>query len=490
MPALSLPLSTAAVLTSAALLTALACATREHPRTELAIEHVNVVDVERGTLLPDRTVVIRDGRIASVDTAPNVVTRPARLVDGRGKYLMPGLWDMHTHVDDGAAWIFPASVAMGITGMRDLGSTLERVREWRNDTLGKRAPRVVAAGPIIMGVTNDTDPRVVAVRTGEEARRVVDSLGIAGVDLIKVYDWVTVEAYRAIADAARARGLAVVGHLPIEVDPDVAIAAGHRSIEHDGNAEGGLLLHASRDARKYLAAARANVGKPFNPAMLVGSWAPAEIQRFLDSFDEVRADSIARALARGGVFVTPTVYSYSSAWLLPPDSALLRAPGRDLLPNERGAMHDAMVREYHRSPPATSAAAAHARLYDVRARLVRSLHRSGVLLLAGTDLAPYPGGFPGYALHNELAELQSVGLSPSDALRAATLNPARYFAADTMGVLRVGTVADLVLLNANPLADVRNTLHIEAIVLRGELIDRAARTALVEEARRSASSAR
>jgi amidohydrolase family protein len=431
-------------------------------------------------------VLIAGSRIVAVGTDERIETpNNAQRVDGTGKFLMPGLWEMHGHVDDGAAWQLPTYLALGITGIRDMGSRLEQVEVWKRAGQDSALmPRIVAAGPIVIGLSRDPDPRVVRAQTTREARQVVDSLARGGVDFIKVYDWLPRDVYFALARAARRHRLPIAGHLPVMIDVQDAMRARQRSIEHDGNAVGGLLLHAAAD-RSHLERARALVGRAFDPSFLVGS-DDARLAGLLASYSDTKADSLARLLARANIFVTPTIVGYA-VYQLPADTLLLTDERRAYVPETWLTLWDDMIRGYNSQPPMSDTEELRKRLVETRARLLRSLYRAHVPILAGTDLSPWPGAFPGWALHDELVHLVMAGLKPQDALRAATLNPARYFnATDSLGTITRRRVADLVLLDANPLADIRNTRRVHAVFLHGRYLDRTALDTLLVRARAAA----
>ena len=454
----------------------------------LAVTRAHVVDVERGVVLRDRTILVRGGRIAAVFPAARAAIPPgARVVDADGRWAVPGLWDMHAHVDAGAAWQFPAHVALGVTGLRDMGSALASLAAWRDAARGGApAPRIVGAGPIVFGAGDDPDPRVALVRTPDAARRLVDSLAAGGAAFIKTYDWIPRDAYLALADAARARGLHLAGHLPLQVTPEEAIAAGQRSIEHFGNAEGGLLLHLSRERAELAAWGAALVGRPFDAANLMGGWSPARALRVAHAYDPRLAARLARRMAAAGVWLTPTLASARS-WVVPPDSAFLRDPRRSLLPRDHRDAVDSLVVGWHLAPPSREHRRAQRRLFVAQELLLQDLVAGGVRILAGSDFAPWVGAYPGHALHDELRALVAAGLTPLQALRAATLEPARYFGAlDTLGAIAPRRVADLVLLDTDPLRDIAAVTRVHAVVLRGRWLGPAERERLLERARAAA----
>jgi cytosine/adenosine deaminase-related metal-dependent hydrolase len=206
------------------------------PRSATAITGVTVIDVERGARVSDQTVVVTGARITAVGPRARVtVPVGATVIDGRRRFLMPGLWDMHTHSLDRWRWTFPLHVAHGVTGIRDLATSvpLAELLGLRADVEARRVlgPRFVAAGPLIDGP--GSTHRYLVVRTAAEARAAVDSLADAGADFIKVYERLPLEAFGAVIESARRRGLPVVGHVPEAVaDPSGALTGAMRSIEH------------------------------------------------------------------------------------------------------------------------------------------------------------------------------------------------------------------------------------------------------------------
>jgi cytosine/adenosine deaminase-related metal-dependent hydrolase len=470
---------------------ALAAVTTVPLPAQIAITHVTVVDVNGGPPRHDMTVVVTGDRITTVGRSARVrVPRGARVVDGAGRFLIPGLWDMHAHVDDQGGWVFPLYVANGITGLRDMGSHIDRIGEWRAAwRRGDLVPRVVAAGPIVTGLVDDPDPRLVRVADSAGAERAVDSLVARGVDFVKVHDWLTEPAYAGVIAAARRHRIAAAGHVPVAVHPLQAAAAGQRSIEHQLSAWADYLVYASSRESTFVRRARALIGRPFDPGRLIGGWPTPELDSLTSGFDTSKADSLARAMARAGVWHTPTLHVFSTIYLLPPDSAAaLRSPRLRYVPRSFRAAFPAMLGDAAQLARDRARLAARSRMRDLHADMVRRLHRAGVPLLAGTDAVPmYPLTVPGFTLHDELLALVRAGVPPAAALRAATLEPAHYLgAADSLGTVEAGKVADLVLLDGNPLVDIRNTSRIAAIVLRGRLIDHGERQRMLEGVARRA----
>lgn len=447
-------------------LVAWACVSFASERPIVAITGVSIVDVEQGRTIGPRTVMVADGRIVAIGTPSDArVPAGAQRVDGRGRFLIPGLVDMHVHLFNNATrrppndWTFPLFVANGVTAVRDMfteAAAMAIVEGWR-DAVAKgelTAPRIVAAGVAVRGASPDDAAKRVGVAAD------------AGADFIKVFSGVPESNWRAILDAARRRDLPVVGHVPAGVSLLSAAAAGQRGNEHlmqvfeactpieqrmlDGRRDlEGSSLEAQRDAQEA---------------------------RVLEAFDQRACDRAATRLASLGQVQVPTlvlVYRESK----PAD----RAPDRDprwqyLRPDERERWMRLLEDPSSHDATVTSAR------WPVARRIVSSLHRAGVPVLAGTD-APMPRVYPGFALHDELELLVESGMSPHAALRAATLAPASFLGiADAAGSVAVGKRADLVLLDADPLIDIRNTRRIHAVVLDGRLLRRSALDALLANA--------
>ncbi len=443
----------------------------------LAITHVTVVDVTPRTTAAatrrDQTVVIVAGRITDVGLANRVdVPRGARVVDGRNRYLIPGLWDAHAHVTSGGEAALAAYVANGVTTVRDLGGRLPELTRWRQAIRAGTSvgPRLLLAGPNLEGawwldavvgfLASDTSfrsfdflersPRY-RVASPADAPKVVDSLIRLGVDLIKSRN-LRGDEFRAVAAEARRRGIPMVGHAPIQVSIGEAAEAGFRSFEHSETVT--LRLgDASDSARRAELARVARVGSAITATLVT------------DVAYRQTPDSIAYAVLAdtGGVHERRRRYlarELLEAWRFGLDTKRLEGP--------RSA---ASWAESHRRQVADT----------------RLAHAAGVPLLVGTDLG-VSLVYPGFSVHDEMRLLvQEVGLTPLEALRAATLAPARTMGmADSLGLVAPGKVADLVLLDADPLRDVVNTTRIGAVLVGGRLLARADLDRLLDEAARLA----
>ena len=407
------------------------------PEPWLAITHVTVVDVAAGILVPGQNVVVRGGRIvAAGDTARVTVPAGATVVEGRGRFLIPGLWDMHVHAlfdAEVARTFLPRFVAEGVTGVRDMGGKIEVMRAARFALLAGTlvGPRIVAAGAILDG-PQPVDPSVsFAVGTPDEARAAVDSLANSGADFIKVYTLLPRAAYFAVLREATRLHLPVAGHVPVGVTALEAADSGQRSIEH------------LRD----------------------------EVEPLCKAATDPACVRLLGALRAHRTWLVPTLVVLRVKAILD-DSSLVRDPRLGSVPALVRNAWEAIRTGKQTQPPAYWREK-RTRFFGELA-LTGAAWRDSVPLLAGTDAgALYT--YPGSSLHEELAQLVRAGLTPAAALRSATLAPAEFLGAtDSLGAVAAGKVADLVLLGADPLADIGNTRTIEAVVLRGRLFRRAA----------------
>ncbi|MFC5525342.1 amidohydrolase family protein [Rhodanobacter ginsengisoli] len=438
-------------------------------RQVIAITRVTVIDVERGRSSGPRTVLVDDGRIVSIMASRHAhVPASARRVDGRGKFLIPGLVDMHVHLFNLSShrppndWSFPLYVANGVTGVREMRgdvASMPWVRRWRKalDAGALAAPRILAAGIAVYGSSPD------------DAAHRVDAAADAGADFIKVFSELPASHWHAILAAAQARSLPVVGHVPAGVPLLVAAAAGQRSNEHLMQA-----YEACSSIETPLLEARGGLAGDALTARRDAQEAQA-----LGAFDPGTCRNVARSLAAAGQAQVPTLV------LADEDSlAQGRSPGTD--PRWRFLRADERSRWERFLAVYTAADAALAKQrWPIARRIVSLMHEAGVPIMAGTD-SPMPGVYPGFALHEEMELLVASGLTPREALYSATLGPAQFLGiADTSGSVAVGKRADLVLLDADPTRDIHNARRIDAVLLDGRLLRRADLDALLDAAARA-----
>jgi len=439
-----------------ALLAALSAAAGEPP---LLIEGGTVVDVAEGRSVAGQAILVVDGRIAAIGSA--AALRPpagTRRVDASGLHVLPGLCDAHVHLSPSPETFGPLLVAHGVTWVRDLGGPADGILALRDAWAdAPDRPRITCAGPIL-----DGDPPVWGAisrvcATPAAGRAAVRDLAARGVDFLKVYSRLEAEVYAAILDEAGAVGLRVVGHVPEAVPLARALELGQATDEH-------LMGFSWAIARRLGVEEFEGVGPLGEPPLgLYDDLDPAARAAFLA---EVRAAGMAQCPTLG------VLRGYARAVEGADDPRLRYVP------------------EAVRGFWALGAASGIAELAESAAphqlRLTGDLHAAGVPILAGTDLAnPYV--FAGSSLHEELALLVEAGLEPAEALRAATLAPARAVGlADALGSIAPGKEGSLVLVRGDPLADVAAAAEVEAVVLRGRHLDRAALDALLAEAEAAA----
>ena len=416
----------------------------------LAITHVAVLPMDRERVLADQTVLIRGDRIVAVGPAGAVpLPAEARRVDGRGRFLIPGLVDAHLHLveerrvprplDDAIRHDFAArTVAAGVTSALTLCAS-ERGLAFRDSLARGEVP-----GPTLLVSPPCLDDSTMTAAQGEA---VAESARARGFDFLKVYTRLSADGFRGVSDAARRLDMPVVGHIPTRVGLQGALDAGIADIAH---------------AEEFL----------YNAPFRLGSYQNADSALDLDPG---HAPAVAHAVRQAGAAVTPTLVAYSTILdqAVDLDAVLARPAYRDVplaVQQARGWRAPANARAARLGTP-LALARLRAGLATQRA-LVRALQDSGVVLLAGTDAGGDIPLVPGASLHDELALLVGAGLTPYEALRAATANAGAFLTArfhvPPGGTVTPGARADLVLLDANPLADIRNTTRIRGVVLRGQ----------------------
>jgi imidazolonepropionase-like amidohydrolase len=450
----------------------------------IAIRGVTVVDVRDGSLHPEHTVLVAGNRIAAVGPNHEVaVPDGAEIVEAAGCYVIPGLWDMHVHSVANVAvdrsdellaaqeWHFSLFLAHGVTGVRNMNDgtgdvTLELTKSVKRrlaDGDLRGPPRFITAGPSV-----DGDPPLgsnsVVVRTAAEARIAVDQLASNGADLVKVYENLSREAYFAIIDEAHRRRIPVDGHVPFRVTPEEAADAGQRTAEHPEALAAGCSTIATAERKRFENVLADYDSLPENEKFLAMF---RHTRALYDSRDPAACASAIEAYRRNGVAVTADLLVYHHvvhAEQVLADEARMRLVPQQIRRNWEKWLGSESTREFQSILRP---------IIPLELENVRLLKEAEVLLLAGTDVG-VPLQVPGISLHVELQRLVEAGLTPLEALQAATLNPARVLEmANSLGTVEPGKLADLVLLDANPLDDIRNTQKIRAVVADGRLSRRA-----------------
>lgn len=456
----------------------------------LAIERVTVIDGRGRGAQRDMTVAIAGDRIAAItDWKKAKIPRGAKVVDGRGKFLIPGLWDMHVHgaSDRRSAWSHLLFLANGVVGVRDMAGPPD-ARAWRAQQAasGRIAPDVYLGSPIVDG-PNPVWPDSIVAANEAQGRAAVDAQQERGADFIKVYSRLPRDVYFAIADEARKRGIPFAGHVPEAVSAAEASDAGQKSIEHltevalacsrDGGAIRAELLTLTSQFR---APGAGMADKMSSGKRMLGDYA-----RIPETYDEATAQALFARFAKNGTWQCPTLTLLRAMMDAPPEAndPRLEYLSQSVRTKWATGFHGGIPEEPRKALMALSQAE-----FENSKKLAGLMYRAGVRIMAGTD-AMNPQCFPGFGIHDELALLVESGMTPLDALRAATSNAAEFMGEiDRRGTIEAGKSADLVLLKKDLLADIHNSRSIEAVVLHGKLMTRPMLDGMLAEARRLAGS--
>jgi len=432
----------------------------------LVFTNVNVVDTRNGRILPGMTVVVRSGQIHGVARFGLIAeTHNVRMINAAGQYMIPGLWDMdvHTAGTSGTAWdekiIYPLYVANGVTGVRDMGGDpdlLERRRQ-RVEDGALPGPRILFASQFLSGGESNT--QTVTVKSPEEAREAIAQLKRRGVSLVTIRSDISRDSYFALADEAAKLKIQFEGPVPDSISAAEASAAGQRTIER---LSGIPLACSSKEEALRQRGSQALADQDVAPHVSVATLAMA-------TYDPEKAWNLFVNLSNNNTWQVPAlVWSQTMAGMR--DTNVTADPRLKYVPISVRRQW-----ELERLRPRTSLPEVLRLAKNQSAReleLVDIMRRAGVQFMAGSD-GPAPYIVPGFSLHAELEWLVKSGFSPTQALQSATFNPALFLAKlDKFGVVETGRMADLVLLEANPLEDIRNTRKIAAVVVAGKYYSR------------------
>lgn len=439
----------------------------------IVIENITLIDAKNGTRT-NQTVSIENGVIQSIGSA-KLDMEESQIIDGEGKYLIPGLWDAHVHLtfipEIDHETHFKLYLKNGVTSIRDTGAILSKLQPSLNfiEENPNTTPRLFYAGPLIDGadrVYKGMEPGFPNLSIGIDETsnipEVVDGLVKEGVTFLKSYEMLTRETYLELLKVAGQNGLRVTGHVPLSIDLEEAIEAGLGGMQHVRNMD----LACAKDADNLLGDRQVSLE---NEASIAGSTLRTHIhssQRYyaIDNTDDERCLRIIMKLSEYGVFQTPTLTINTF--------------------DSRRFYADPKWRETYQELPeaaennwmqgslklANIDVTENAKKFDAWSlSLVNKMHQEGVKIIAGTDT---PIGYltPGYSLHKELELLSEAGLSNMDVLRSATITPAEFFGMENqMGTIEVGKLADLVILDKNPLMSISNTQSIHRVIVKGQI---------------------
>jgi len=441
-----------------------------HAQNRIVIKNVAIVDVKAGKVKFNKTVIVEGNRITSIRDKGNI-PQNAIVIDGKGKYLIPGLWDMHAHTltNHRYEYAFPLLLANGVTGVREMGSNLvvAEVNQIIQDISKEKilGPRFGAfTCQIVDGAGTQLGNVATEIKTPDDARRLVQIYKQTGVNFIKPYNLLSREVYNAIVDEAKKQKIPVEGHVPFSMSAIEVSDVGQLVIEHNF----GVLVCCSNNEEE--------LSKELQAKKV--PWIQVEGKAAI-TFDSIKARQLCERFARNGTWSCPTL---SFQKLYPLDGSDTTTGLTEYIPKSQliswrtgyERFQSNSLLEYRKIR------------YDMLRKLVLEMHHAGVGILAGTDLGAFYA-FPGFSLHNELEELVKVGLSPADALQIATLNAARFLGREKeLGTVEKGKIADLVLLDANPLNDIRNTKKVFAVIVNGKLLQRADLDRLLQQAKQVA----
>lgn len=438
---------------------------------DILISNVNILDVEKGLVIANQDVLINSNRISYIGNGSKQSLSATQNIDGTGKFLLPGLWDMHAHALWGEPDSFSNSYAnmkqmllFGITGFRDPHGVIDFGNKVKTQLENKEVvlPRFVHSN--LIDGHPPIQPGAIVVQTPDEGKKAVDSLKSAGIDFIKTYWMLQPDVFYAIVDASKKAGLKVTGHIPYQVSLSDAIQRGMSLFDHmDGLTEASSLLTDSiihnRDVHFYLphitSKSAEEVIKPHKLA--------------LQTYDEAKNNHLLRQIKKHNVFVVPTltiVKGFATLrnpdWSYTPDSIFVSSSTIPFLDRKR---YPKMFSQYYKNEDFKV-------LEDdfaFKKAQLRKMDSIGINLLIGTDVPVTPYLY-GIAVHDEMKIWKEAGLSEKSILKAATLTPAIFLGMqDSLGTVEKGKIADLLLLDKNPLEDITNTRSIHAVIVNGTI---------------------
>ncbi len=440
---------------------------QERP-AETSIRHVTVINVATGVELKDQTVTIQGERIVSVAATQETDAAQPGGVDAHGSFLIPGLWDMHVHVHE--TYELSLYVANGVTGVRIMSGDRDTAAYRSELARQTPSPEIYLASAVVDG-SPPVWPGSIVVKKPDDARRAVHEIKAGRADFIKVCSRIPREAYFALADEAKKQHIDFEGHVPDAITAQEASAAGQRTMEHLL----GIAVACSNQQERLKNAI--NRAEFFRDRMAV----EAEAYR---SLDQAKCQALFADFRRNDTWQVPTL-SVLRLWGRLDDSKFTSDPRLAYVGKTSRERWEERIQPQQRRWGLGEHQMARS-IFAMDERVVGAMFRAKVPMMAGTD-AMNPYCFPGFGLHDELALLVGSGLTPLAALQLATINPARFLGRSAeLGTIEPGKIADLVLLRADPLADIHNTTQIEGVWLRGKYFDEAGLRQLLEGAKESA----
>jgi imidazolonepropionase-like amidohydrolase len=446
----------------------------ENPDGLIAITHANIIDMDDGAISTEMTILIKGNIITEVAKDSKIdVPSNARVVNAKGKYVIPGLWDMHAHTSSEANTrnvTYPLFISNGVTGIRvmasdcfepcwELNMTIEQSKKLQKEVKNKTliGPRALLASTYIRGSQPGDSSTVKAPGTKEHGKELVRLLIGRGVDFIKIYDELSRDAYFGIAEEANKQGIVFAGHVPVAIKASEASDAGQKSMEHccAGSLFEECSLMEEELRMKIVELINSENPKDANKLVL----------QMVKSYDDAKCQAVYRKFIANGTWFVPTLLAAERDQ--PIRSNWRTDPRLKYIPKDEIKWwndNEENIQELYGS--------SHPEIREKRFEMVRDMNKAGVKLLAGADCGIY-GTFWGSGLHDELALLVEAGLTELEALQSATINAVEYAQlSDSLGKIKEGMIADVILLDANPLEKISNTQRIHLVITNGQFIDR------------------
>lgn len=422
---------------------------------DFVVSNVNLIRVGIGSVELNQDIFVTGQQISSIEPTRETYPDSLKVIEGKGRYVIPGLWDMHTHNSMGPRQFFPLLLANGVIGIRSMFDQLDSIRSWNRQIENGSliGPEIYTSGPILDG-PRPMWPGSVALTNPSQASANIDSLISLGIDFVKVYSFMDRETYFAIANHCTSIGFPYAGHIPDVISIWEAAEAGQKSSEHGY----GLLIEANRQ-KDHLR----SVYRKVTEDSTLRSY-PQRRKFLLDHFDESVIDSIAARLSHTDMYLCPTLVVNRAIANLSDSS--FRADPRCRFMNPFLVMRWQPENDFRLRNMDSSYYQVEQGLFSLLRNTMGPLEKGGVKILAGTDyMNPYI--FPGFSLHEELQLMVEGGMTNRGALATATIHPAEFLQANEYGEVEVGKMATFLLLDANPLDEIKNTKSLSLVVQKG-----------------------
>lgn len=460
----------------------------EYFEEAICIENISTIDPIDG-LKENQTIIIKEGKIKVIVSSSELkLSSKNHIIDGTGKYIMPGLWDAHVHFaykENLAPSMFDLFLAYGITSVRDTGGEIEFVKKWKDKSLANPtdAPRVMIAGPLLDGIPNvydGSEPSRPSLSVGlgslDAINKQINELDRQGVDLLKAYEMLSPEQFAYIIKLAKEKDLKVTGHVPLSMDVITASNNGLNSMEHLRNLELSCASNADELLNKRQQLLRA--GKSDPGGMLRSRIHQEQREIAIKNYDEDKANEVLRVLLENDTWQIPTLALNTGIT----ERHFEQKDWQETfqyLPSSLEQEWKKGARSLEEVEPTAFQKQYNSWMFN----MVGKIHESKISIMAGTD-CPIFLLTPGRSLHQELALLVKAGLSPLEAIKAATYNPAKYFNIENeLGLIKEKMWADLLILEANPLEDINNSLLINMVIKQGKIYDRTTLDNMLERLR-------